>query len=207
MAVRGGPPRVLRGGPLPCRGGPAWSSLQGPTGPFLTSPQGSTPHRSRPVTMTAPRVSAGHTAPASPPAGLPRSADPPQLADGVELLGEYRDSGYSQPPSLVRRPDGQVIQMSPLLYRVTCRIDGSRDAAAIADLASSDLGRLLTAEQVRHLVTTKLQPLGIIATQGTTAAPPRARPLLALRARARCCRSAPRTPSRCCCGRCSGGRS
>jgi putative peptide zinc metalloprotease protein len=135
------------------------------------------------VTMTAPRVSAGHTAPASPPAGLPRSADPPQLADGVELLGEYRDSGYSQPPSLVRRPDGQVIQMSPLLYRVTCRIDGSRDAAAIADLVSSDLGRSLTADQVRHLVTTKLQPLGIIATQGTAAAPPRARPLLALRAR------------------------
>ena len=135
------------------------------------------------MTMTAPRVSAGDTAPASPPPGLPRSADPPQLADGVELLGEYRDSGYSQPPSLVRRPDGQVIQMSPLLYRVTCRIDGSRDAAAIADLASSDLGRLLTAEQVRHLVTTKLQPLGIIATQGTAAAPPRARPLLALRAR------------------------
>ena len=135
------------------------------------------------MTMTAPRVSAGHTAPASPPAGLPRPADPPQLADGVELLGEYRDSGYSQPPSLVRRPDGQVIQMSPLLYRVTCRIDGSRDAAAIAGLVSSDLGRSLTAEQVRHLVTAKLQPLGIIATQGTAAAPPRARPLLALRAR------------------------
>ena len=101
------------------------------------------------MTMTAPRVSAGHTAPASPPAGLPRPTDPPRLADGVELLGEYRDSGYSQPPSLVRRPDGQVIQMSPLLYRVTCRIDGCRDAAAIAGLVSSDLGRSLTADQRR----------------------------------------------------------
>ena len=56
----------------------------------------------------------------------------PRLADGVELLGEYQDSGYRQPPSLVRRADGQVIQMSPLLYQLTCRIDGSRDAAAIA---------------------------------------------------------------------------
>jgi hypothetical protein len=63
------------------------------------------------------------TAEASGPASVPR------LADGVELLGEYQDSGYSQPPSLVRRPDGQVIQMSPLLYRVACRIDGSREPA------------------------------------------------------------------------------
>ena len=43
--------------------------------------------------------------------------------------------------------------MSPLLYRVTCRIDGSRDPAAIAELVSEDLGRSLTADQVRHLIT------------------------------------------------------
>jgi putative peptide zinc metalloprotease protein len=83
----------------------------------------------------------------------------------------------------VRRPDGQVIQMSPLLYQVTSRIDGFHDAAAIAGLVSADLGRSLTADQVRHLITTKLQPLGLIADQGSPAAPPRARPLLALRAR------------------------
>jgi putative peptide zinc metalloprotease protein len=59
---------------------------------------------------------------------------------GVELLGEYKDSGYSQPPSLVRRADGQVIQMSALPYRVACRIDGSRGPAAIAALVSDDLG-------------------------------------------------------------------
>ena len=135
------------------------------------------------MTVTAPQVTTGHTAPALPPAGPTRLADPPRLADGVELLGEYRDSGYSRPPSLVRRPDGQVIQMSPLLYQVTSRIDGSRDATAIAEIVSADLGRSLTADQVRHLVTAKLQPLGIIATQGTPLAPPRARPLLALRAR------------------------
>ena len=70
---------------------------------------------------------------------VPRGCGPgpvrasPRLADGVELLGEYQGSGYSQPPSLVRRADGQVIQMSPLLYQVACRIDGSRGPAAIAD--------------------------------------------------------------------------
>jgi putative peptide zinc metalloprotease protein len=134
------------------------------------------------VTVTAAQVTTGRTAPASPPLTAPGPTDPPRLADGVELLGEYRDSGYSRPPSLVRRPDGQVIQMSPLLYQVTSRIDGSRDAAAIADLVSADLGRTLTADQVRHLITAKLQPLGLLADRGS-AAPPKARPLLALRAR------------------------
>ena len=111
------------------------------------------------------------------PAGVPR------LAEGVELLGEYKDSGYSQPPSLVRRADGQVIQMSALLYQVTCRIDGSRDPAAIAALVSGDLGRSLTADQVRYLITAKLLPLGIVAAEGAPAAPPKANPLFALRAR------------------------
>jgi len=36
--------------------------------------------------------------------GAPGPVEVPRLADGVELLGEYKDSGYSQPPSLVRRP-------------------------------------------------------------------------------------------------------
>ena len=135
------------------------------------------------MTITAGQVTTGRAAPAPPPTGAPRPADPPRLADGVELLGEYRDSGYSQPPSLVRRPDGQVIQMSPLLYGVTCRIDGFRDAAAIAELVSADIGRSLTADQVRYLITAKLQPLGIVAGQGHPAVPPRARPLFALRAR------------------------
>jgi putative peptide zinc metalloprotease protein len=117
------------------------------------------------------------------PAGAPDPAEPPRLADGVELLGEYQDSGYRQPPSLVRRPDGQVIQMSPLLYRVTCRIDGTRDPAAIAKLVSDDLARSLSADQVRYLLAAKLLPLGIVTSTRTRTDPPKANPLLALRAR------------------------
>src|ERR1700757_3624313 len=135
------------------------------------------------MTVAAGHVAAGGTALAPPAAGAPGPVEPPRLADGVELLGEYKDSGYSQPPSLVRRPDGQVIQMSALLYQVACRIDGSRDPAAIADLVSADLGRSLTAEQVRYLITAKLLPLGIVADQDAPVAPPKANPLLALRAR------------------------
>jgi putative peptide zinc metalloprotease protein len=136
------------------------------------------------MTVATDSVTAGRMAPVSPPTDAPGPIEVPRLADGVELLGEYKDSGYSQPPSLVRRPDGQVIQMSALLYRVTCRIDGFRDPAGIADLVSADLGRLLTAEQVRYLITAKLLPLGIVTVgDAPAAAPPKASPLLALRAR------------------------
>jgi putative peptide zinc metalloprotease protein len=135
------------------------------------------------MTVAAEAVTAGRPAPVLPPAGAPGAAEEPRLADGVELLGEYKDSGYSQPPSLVRRPDGQVIQISALLYQVLSRIDGSRGPAAIAELASADLGRTLSAEQVRYLIAAKLLPLGIIAAENAPAAAPTANPLLALRAR------------------------
>jgi putative peptide zinc metalloprotease protein len=135
------------------------------------------------MTAVAGHVTTESTQPIPPFRGARGASPAPRLADGVELLGEYKDSGYSQPPSLVRRPDGQVIQMSRLLYQVACRIDGSRDAGAIAELVSEDLGRSMTADQVRHLITAKLLPLGIVADDGAPAVPPKANPLLALRAR------------------------
>jgi putative peptide zinc metalloprotease protein len=135
------------------------------------------------VTAVAGHMTAGRPTPVLPPADAPGPGQVPRLADGVELLGEFQGSGYSQPPSLVRRADGQVIQMSALLYRVACRIDGSRDPAAVAGLVSEDLGRSLTGDQVRYLITAKLRPLGIVADQAAPAALPKANPLLALRAR------------------------
>jgi putative peptide zinc metalloprotease protein len=132
------------------------------------------------------------TAAAGPPTSRHHGIGPPsgeagealRLAVGVELLGEYKGSGYTQPISLVRRADGQVIQMSRLLYLVAGRIDGSRGPAAIAELVSEDLGRSLNADQVRHLVAAKLVPLGIAAAEDGARSPlPRANPLLALRAR------------------------
>jgi len=135
------------------------------------------------VTAVAEHVTTGRTVPALSPADAREPAWPPRLAEGVELLGEYKDSGYSQPPSLVRRADGQVIQMSPLLYQVARRIDGSRGPDAIAALVSADLGRSLDAGQVRYLITAKLLPLGVVAAEGVPRALPKANPLLSLRAR------------------------
>jgi len=159
------------------------------------------------VTAVAEHVTAGRPAPGLPAADAAGPGQVPRLAAGVELLGEYQGSGYTQPPSLVRRADGQVIQVSPLLHRVACRIDGSRDLAAIAELVSADLGRSLTADQVRYLITAKLLPLGVVAAGEAPAAAPKANPLLALRRGARCCPSARRMPPGRCCSRCSGGPS
>ena len=135
------------------------------------------------MTAVAGHVTTRPAAPVVPSADAPGPAWPPRLAEGVELLGEYKDSAYSQPPSLVRRPDGQVIQMSPLLYKVASRIDGSCGPEAIAALVSADLGRSLDAGQVRYLITAKLLPLGVVAAQGAPRALPKANPLFSLRAR------------------------
>ena len=135
------------------------------------------------MTAVAGHVTTRPAAPVVPSADAPGPAWPPRLAEGVELLGEYKDSAYSQPPSLVRRPDGQVIQMSPLLYKVASRIDGSRGPEAIAALVSADLGRSLDAGQVRYLITAKLLPLGVVAAQDAPRALPKANPLFSLRAR------------------------
>jgi putative peptide zinc metalloprotease protein len=135
------------------------------------------------MTIATGHEAAERTPAAASPHEAAQPAAVPRLADGVELLGEYQNSGYRQPPSLVRRADGQVIQMSPLLYQVASRIDGTRHTAAIADLVSADVGRTLTADQVGQVVAAKLIPLGIVARSGSPAAAPTARPLLALRAR------------------------
>jgi putative peptide zinc metalloprotease protein len=110
------------------------------------------------------------------------TAYPPRLAPGIELLGELKDSGFAEPRSLIRRADGQVIQLSRLLYLVACLMDGTRSSDDIANAVSAELGRALTADQVRYLITGKLAPLGIVAGQGAPA-PPTASPLLALSAR------------------------
>jgi putative peptide zinc metalloprotease protein len=118
------------------------------------------------------------------PAPAPDLAWPPRLASGTELLGEFKNSGTTEPPSLVRRADGQVIQLSRLLYLVASLLDGSRGPDVIAAKATAELGRALSAEQVGYLITAKLAPLGIVASVGAPVALPTARPLLALRARA-----------------------
>jgi putative peptide zinc metalloprotease protein len=91
-----------------------------------------------------------------------------RLAPGIELLGEYEASAFAQPQYLLRRPDGQVIQLTRLLYLVVCCLDGDHSAADTAAQVSAAFGRPVSVDNVNYLVETKLAPLGVI---GTAVAP------------------------------------
>ncbi|NUR78066.1 MAG: hypothetical protein HOQ28_17480, partial [Thermoleophilia bacterium] len=106
----------------------------------------------------------------------------PRLADGIDLIGEYEDSGFKEAPYIARRADGQVVQMPELLYLVAEAVDGRRDYAEIAERASEQFGRELDAEGAQLLVEEKLVPLGVVQAPGGAAQElKRSDPLLALR--------------------------
>jgi len=107
--------RLPRPRRVPATGGIAGDDLGGGASRFPTTrpprewhqelPDG-TPHH-----LTPGRIPMGLSGVAAPgPAVLPA------LADGVELISQSQGSGYRTPPALVRRADGQVIQLTQLLY-------------------------------------------------------------------------------------------
>lgn len=111
-------------------------------------------------------------------------AECPSLAGGVEFLGEFARSGHRRPPSLIRRADGQIIQLTPLLYEVLRQIDGRRGYGDIARAVGASAGRSITGDDIRVLTESKLRPLGVL--RGADGAEPntqKANPLLALRLR------------------------
>src|ERR687893_954455 len=122
---------------------------------------------------------------AAPPAGPPPVATlPPRLADGIELIGEFEDSGFKDPPLLARRADGQVVQLTQLLYLVAEACDGQRDEEAIAAAVTERYGKQVSADNVGFLVEEKLRPLGVLAdADGTTPQLEKRAALLALRHR------------------------
>jgi putative peptide zinc metalloprotease protein len=108
----------------------------------------------------------------------------PRLGEGVELLGEFEDSGLKEAPHLARRADGQVIQLSELLHLVAEHCDGERDHAAIGAAVSERFGKTVSADNVDFLVDKKLRPLGVLAAEdGSTPKLRKRDPLLALRHR------------------------
>ncbi len=106
----------------------------------------------------------------------------PQLADGVTLIGEFEQSGFKEAPSLARRSDGQVVQLTELLYFTLEAVDGHRDLEAIAAEVSGRLGRTATADNIAFLLAKKLRPLGLLKNpDGSEPAISKSNPLLALR--------------------------
>jgi putative peptide zinc metalloprotease protein len=103
----------------------------------------------------------------------------PTPADGLELLGEVHGSGYRDGACLVRRADGQMVQLGPLMFALLECADGRRDAAALACAMSEKLGRKLEPEHVARLAE-KLAEQGLLS-GSEHKAPPKSNPLLALR--------------------------
>lgn len=130
---------------------------------------------------------AGSLSSREPAAGrAPAPATPPQLAAGVCSHGPMQGSGSVVAPHLVRRGDGQVVQVTPLLAAVVEAIDGERDLDQIAIEAGRTVGRPLHPEDVGLLIDEKLRPLGLIrSADGAEPAVRRTDPLLGLRARLR----------------------
>jgi putative peptide zinc metalloprotease protein len=121
-------------------------------------------------------ATADRPAVSTPMASAPRAL---ARAEGLELLGPVSGSGYKDGKALVRRADGQMVQLGPLLYALLDAVDGERDAGAVAAAMSEQLGRRLDAEHVGALAE-KAAAQGLLAGSEDNA-PPRPNPLLALR--------------------------
>jgi putative peptide zinc metalloprotease protein len=108
----------------------------------------------------------------------------PRRAAGVELLGSMRGSGYRRPPALVRRGDGQTVQLTPVLYALLDAIDGTRDHEAIAAATGARIRRRLAPEDVEYLIEKQLRPQGLlVAPDGREPVTRKTNPLLALKFR------------------------
>ena len=105
-----------------------------------------------------------------------------QLPEGLQLLGPVKGSGIREPTYLLRRQDGQIVQVSELLHLVVSAVVPGRTAKQVADVVSGAYGRTLTTDGLAHLVKERLQPLGLVEHAGTAATSqlPRARPILSL---------------------------
>jgi putative peptide zinc metalloprotease protein len=111
-------------------------------------------------------------------------ATAPRLVVGTELIGQLQGSGLREPPYLVRRADGQVVQLSRLLFVIAGRLDGS-DLVTAAARAGEALGLRIGPDKLAYAIDRKLAPLGIVSRDGSV--PPGLEPrdvLLGMRLRA-----------------------
>ncbi len=131
------------------------------------------------MTLTAP------TTPDAPVVGGGFDAPLPALASGIELFGEYEAGGFVEPKYLLRRADGQVVQLPWLLYLVACELDGRSDAQQVAERVSARAGREVSAANVTFLAEQRLAPLGVLEPRpGEVARLPKGSHLFALGLRA-----------------------
>ncbi|HEV8116041.1 MAG TPA: hypothetical protein VGP53_07370, partial [Acidimicrobiales bacterium] len=106
----------------------------------------------------------------------------PARAPGVELLGELSGSGYNDAPSLVRRGDGQTLQVTRLLYQLLDLVNGERSVTGLAEELGQRCGKEVAPDDVVYLLEHKLAPLGLLAGADGSAPPlKKSTPLLGLK--------------------------
>ena len=174
---------TVEGGPSGLEGPPALSAA-GSAAPGAQAGAPYTADGGHPASAGAGHLasSAGASLPAS--SSVAGTLPPPALADGVQLIGETKGSGYKQAPSLVRRADGQTLQLTRLLYLVLEAVDGRRGPEEIAELAGAKFGKQVSAENVRTLIDSQLLPLGLLRlADGSQPEVKKANPLLGMRFR------------------------
>jgi len=88
----------------------------------------------------------------------------------VTLACEAKGSGFEDPQWLVER-DGHFIQLTEILYRIAEQANGERTLEDIASLVTENTDWIVTADNVRQLIQTKLVPLGLIIPADGSSAP------------------------------------
>jgi putative peptide zinc metalloprotease protein len=94
----------------------------------------------------------------------PATTDAPVLVEGTELLGRYESPGMTDERYLLRRPDGQVVLLTLVLYLIASGLDAHRSLDEIAKDLSTRLHQPIQPTDVIDVIDAKLAPLGILAT-------------------------------------------
>jgi putative peptide zinc metalloprotease protein len=85
----------------------------------------------------------------------------PRLAPAVEFLGEMQGTGFRNRQWLIEC-GGRSLQVGEVLYRVAERANGERTLEEIAAAVTESTDWVVSAENVRHIIQTKLIPMGLV---------------------------------------------
>jgi putative peptide zinc metalloprotease protein len=96
-------------------------------------------------------------------AGAAEMPERPTLAPNVRLVGELPETRFRDRQWLIQR-DGRFIQLTELLYRVAEQANGERTLEEIAAGVTESTDWMVSADNVRQLIQTKLIPMGLIVT-------------------------------------------
>jgi putative peptide zinc metalloprotease protein len=94
----------------------------------------------------------------------------PALAPNIQLVGEMQETGFEDRQWLVQRGD-RFVQVTELLYRVAEQANGERTLEEIAAGVTESTDWMVSADNVRQLIQSKLIPAGLIVLEDGSSVP------------------------------------